>query len=123
MTMPSITPIDSTTERWRLTEDYAGEICGYQFVVPCGFITDGASIPRILWRLCGHPLSTKRFPAALVHDWLYSGNVPCTREFADGIYRDGLVALGFPRWKANLEYYTLRLFGGSHWKGENQENG
>ena len=55
-------------------------------------------------------------PAALVHDWLYSGNVPCTREFADGVYRDGLITLGFPKWKANLEYYTLRLFGGSHWK-------
>ena len=117
MTKPNVTPLDTETERWLLTADYADEISGFQFVVPAGFITDGASIPRVLWRICGHPMSTKRFPAAVVHDWLYSGNVPCTREFADGIYRDGLLLLGFPKWKANLEYYTVRMFGGSHRNG------
>ena len=117
MPMPKIEPVGAFDESWRLVEDYAGDICGFQFVIPAGFITDGASIPRSLWRICGHPMSTKRFPIALVHDWLYSGNVPCTREFADSVYRDGLVLLGFPKWKANLEYYMLRLFGGSRWKG------
>ena len=116
--MPRIEPVGTSDETWRLVEDYHADIGGYMIVVPAGFVTDGASIPRFLWRLCGHPMSTRRFPAAVIHDWLYSGAVPCDNKFADGIYRDALVLLGFPRWKAELEYCTLRLCGGAHWKGE-----
>ena len=49
-----------------------------------GFVYDGASIPRLLWRLCGHPLEAPRIAAALAHDWLYSSHV-CDRETADAI--------------------------------------
>ena len=56
-----------------LMEDWTVEVCGYRFTVPSGTRTDGASIPRFLWRVCGHPLEAPRLYAALLHDWIYGG--------------------------------------------------
>lgn len=86
--------------------------------IPAGFATDGASIPRALWRLCGHPLAAPRVYAAIVHDWLYSGGAPgMTRAQADAIYRDLLVCYGVPAAVAVVEWAALRLFGARHWRG------
>ena len=97
------------------------------FTVPNGTTTDGASIPRFLWRLCGHPLMVPRVYAAVLHDWLYScgpviehndGEEPrfVTRKEADGYYYALLRHFGVPAWAAAIEYCALRLFGGSHYK-------
>lgn len=88
------------------------------FCVPAMTETDGASIPRVLWRVCGHPLQYPRVYAALLHDWLYGGGgrETCpTRADADAVYRDLLIDLGWGRVKSYTEYCALRLFGGSHW--------
>lgn len=98
---------------WRIL--YRGE----WYMIPQGFLTDGASIPVWLRWLCGSPFAMPRFYAALVHDYLYSGgDSEATRADADDIYRDLQVALGIPRWKAYVEWAALRLFGKSHWHGE-----
>ena len=116
-------------EPWHISE-----VCGFSFIVPAGTTTDGASIPRFLWRLCGHPLQTPRVYAALLHDWLYSDfqlttaaihdskyydsalPTDLTRKEADECYRALLRHFGVPAWAATTEYYALRLFGGSHYK-------
>lgn len=89
---------------------------GPAFVIPNGFQTDGASIPRFLWRLCGYPLQAPRIYAAIVHDYLYSGFLPVSRAEADDIYRRLLVQYGWGSWKARIEYLALRMFGASHYK-------
>jgi len=112
-----------------LMEDWhVDNVLGYYFVVPRGTRTDGASIPRFLWRLCGHPLQAPRVYAALLHDWLYGGDGPedaseasawpcdLTRKEADECYRALLRHFGVPAWAATIEYYALRLAGGSHYK-------
>lgn len=102
-------------EDWRIDLDYNGKWF-LSLVVPSGTQTDGASIPRFLWRVCGHPLQHPRVYAALVHDWIYGGNVPTmTRATADSIYRDLLIRFGWGKVKAYTEYYALRIFGGGHW--------
>ena len=114
-----------------LAEDgHVIEVCGFTFPVPAGTTTDGASIPRFLWRLCGHPLQAPRVYAALLHDWLYGGdepgdssdvcNWPCdlTRKEADECYYAMLRHFGVAGWRAKIEYYALRLFGGSHYRKE-----
>ena len=40
----------------------------FALIVREGFTFDGASIPRALWRICGHPLEVPRVAAALAHD-------------------------------------------------------
>ena len=100
------------------------DVCGFRFVVPAGTRTDGASIPRFLWRVCGHPLMAPRVYAAVLHDWLYTGEESSTdgaqpddvtRKDADEIYYALLRHFGVPSWKAKIEYWALRLFGGSHY--------
>ena len=113
--LPKIQPSAEDGECWVLVEDFHVLVDGMMFTVPAGFKTDGASIPRFLWRLCGHPLETRRFPIAVLHDWLYEVDQGLTRQQVDEIYRDGLVSLGYGKWTANTEYYAIRLFGGSRW--------
>lgn len=113
--MPKVEPMLDGGECWVLVEDFHVLVDGMMFTVPAGFKTDGASIPRFLWRLCGHPLETRRFPIAVLHDWLYEADLGLTRQQVDEIYRDGLLSLGYGKWTAATEYYAIRLFGGSRW--------
>lgn len=107
-----------------LMEDWLVEVDGWRFAVPAGIWTDGASIPRVLWSVCGHPLQAPRVYAALVHDWLYGGFGPSvmTRREADAIYRDLLVLFGWGRVRAWIEWTAIRLFGWSHWTKRKKED-
>lgn len=89
--------------------------------VKAGFIFDGASIPRALWRVCGHPLEAPRIAAALAHDWLYAAHV-CDRKTADLIYRTILCVVGFAPWRATIEYAALRLAGGAAWRSHGADD-
>ena len=106
---------------------HINRVGGFSFTVPAGTTTDGASIPRFLWRVCGHPLQWPRVYAAMLHDWLYSGIDPVifvegacpsdlTRKEADLCYYFLLRHFGVPAWKAAIEYLALRWFGASHYK-------
>lgn len=114
--LPTLSPIIAG-DLWELSEPWQIRIYGDEATISKGFLTDGASIPRILWRVCGHPMSTKRLVSAIVHDAIYAGEIlGFNRQEADEIYRDSLIERGFAKWKAYLEYYTLRAGGSSHWR-------
>ncbi len=85
-----------------------------EFIVPAGFQFDGASIPRIFWRVMDTPFHPRYMPAALPHDRLYE-----THEFdkawADELFYKLLLAHGVPEMKARLMWRAVRLFGASHW--------
>ncbi|MCU7841914.1 MAG: DUF1353 domain-containing protein [Candidatus Thiodiazotropha sp. (ex Troendleina suluensis)] len=49
----------------QITED------GRALIVPAGYITDGASIPRFAWSIVGGPMSRPYLYAALPHDFRY----------------------------------------------------
>lgn len=94
-----------------------------KYTIPQGFVTDGASIPRFLWRICGHPMEAPRLHLAIIHDWFYSGGCPgVTRRFADAVFRDGQVCVGIRKTHAYVEWLALRLCGRSHWY-KNQQKG
>lgn len=89
----------------------------FDIYIFAGFKFDGASIPRVLWRLCGHPFTCPREAAALAHDWLYASHA-VDRETADKIYRELQKVLGINIISRNVEYWTLRVFGGFAWKSK-----
>jgi hypothetical protein len=89
--------------------------------VKAGFVFDGASIPRALWRLCGHPLEAPRIAAALAHDWLYAAK-EAERADADAIYKTICQWVGISSFCRNVEYMALRLFGWSAWNGHTAED-
>lgn len=99
-----------------LMEAWHVEVRGFEFTVPAGARTDGASIPRMLWRVCGHPLETPRVYAATLHDWLYGGGAGgITRKEADECYYALLRHFGVAGWRAKIEYWALRMFGAGHY--------
>lgn len=117
--LPQFLPpcVGAEKQEWTLVVEWAVTIDGKELVIPAGTTTDGASIPRILWRVCGHPMQSPRIYAALVHDYLYSiGGDDDARLRADKIYRDMLISFGVSCFAAYTEYYAIRWFGGSHWR-------
>ena len=81
-------------------------------IVPSGFITDFASVPRGLWNL--FPPSGRYTPAAVYHDHLYRLGTT-SREYADAEFLAGMTALEVPWWQRTLMYWAVRLFGRSAW--------
>lgn len=100
-----------------LMENWSVDVRGHQFVIAVGASTDGASIPRFLWRLCGHPLQAPRVYAALLHDYLYRNGwrLGISRKEADECYYALLRHFGIAAWRASIEYGALRVFGGAHY--------
>lgn len=97
-------------KHWELTEDLtlttpAGDV----IVVPAGFVTDFASIPRVFWSLIGDP-GGPWAPAAVVHDYLYrTGLLP--RAEADAIFRDVMAIHGIRGTKRWVMWATVRAAG------------
>jgi len=96
-TPPALLPLRSGERDgrtlWALRGDYAyfsDRFCKF-VVVPHGFVTDLASIPR-LGRLAYNPANYAE--AALVHDWLYAIGETGMRLSADQMFRDVLVETG-----------------------------
>lgn len=87
-----------------------------RIVVPAGYVTDFASIPRLFWRL--EPPLGPAGKAAVVHDYLYSTRGLAgryTRAAADGIFREAMGVLKVPAWKRSLMWAAVRVGGGGGW--------
>ena len=118
-------PVWGETDAVLMEDWHIEDVANFTFTVPAGTTTDGASIPRFLWRVCGHPLEAPRVYAAMLHDWLYAGVDPddtqgvkpseISRKEADLCYYFLLRHFGVCRFKAAVEYLALRMFGGSHY--------
>lgn len=79
-------------------------------VIPKGFSTDLASVPRLLWP--AFPPWEQYGPAALLHDYLYS--LPkWDRRRCDGVFREVMQQLGVGSLSRNLIYLAVRFGGGS----------
>jgi hypothetical protein len=80
--------------------------------VPKGFVTDLASIPRIpiIYLL----LNGFADEPGVIHDYLYSTGI-YSRAKADAILREACLTTGVPRWRAELIYLGVRLFGAPHY--------
>jgi hypothetical protein len=87
-----------------------GEI---RITVPAGFVTDLATVPRVLWPLMAP--SGQHQLAAIVHDYLYQCVGAVSRFLADAIFRDLMAHLDVPLWRRVSAYYAVRAFGGRHW--------
>lgn len=84
--------------------------------VPVGYLSDGASVPRLFWWLL--PPQGDYGQAAVLHDYLcehltqvkHGVTVPITRVQADDALRDAMVALGVPRWKRNVMFIAVAVY-------------
>ena len=127
-------------EDWTFTWNYT-EVVESCINVPAGFVYDGASIPRMFWRIFGVTPDGVHRAAAIVHDWIYTfdGDVPSgsitrsvlqpdctykkldtidkwTQKDCDKFFKKMLLDTPLPRWKVQTMYIAVRLFGWSKWK-------
>ena len=83
--------------------------------VPAGFVSDGASIPKIAWSIVGGPWTGKYRNAAVVHDYLYSVQT-FTRRITDREFLRGMKGLGVSWWKRRLMHRCVRLVAWIPWR-------
>jgi hypothetical protein len=106
--------------KWQLTEEFYFyfEEHGKRInvVVPKGFITDFASVPRILWSIL--PPTGRYTKAAVLHDYLYSNSskLETNRKQCDKMFLKGMEVLGVKRWVRNTIYRAVRIFGNKYYK-------
>ena len=82
-------------------------------IIPKGFITDFASVPRGLWTF--FPPDGQYTQAAVLHDFLYSTQM-FDRKDCDNIFLEAMAVLKVKRWKRTIMYWAVRVFGGWYWK-------
>lgn len=108
---------------WTLTEEfeyYRTDDPNSKIIVPKGFVTDFASIPRMFRHIL--PVTgTKRNPygkSAVLHDYLYDKTClyNYSRKEADDIFLEAMKAVGVSKFVRYLLYYSVRWFGKSHYK-------
>lgn len=98
---------------WKIAIDINGHI--HEIIIKKDFITDLASIPRLLWRIL--PPFGNYTNAAVLHDFLYFTAI-FDRETCDEIFYLSMKKDGVKRWKSYLMYKAVRYFGESYFNGE-----
>lgn len=100
--------------RMRLLEDFAYvDPKGKTWLAPKGYVTDGASIPRVLWTLVGAPYEGQYREAAVIHDYYcdtksaphqdvhrifyYANRAAGVSDFYSKVLYGGVLA-GGPKW-------------------------
>jgi len=93
---------------WILIADY---ICDDGTIIPRGFVTDYASIPRPLWLFLS---PTDLGDGPVEHDWKYRNGIG-SRLQVDRDFMTKMTADNVPAWKRRGAYYGVRTFGGGCW--------
>ena len=91
---------------------------GDKIIVPKGFKTNFASVPRLAKFYIDDDDWQIRAPS-VVHDYLYSAEsaeLGFTRKQADEVLLEAMMGLGMRKTKALLIYFVLRLFGGPNYE-------
>ena len=96
--------------------NYRVDYNGKTFLIPRGFESDGASVPRLFWSLVFSPTDSHAATAGICHDWIYRDQPEgWTREEADRMFYALLIEFGVNVASAQSAYLALRLFGGWAW--------
>jgi hypothetical protein len=82
-------------------------------IVPRGFVTDLASVPKIFWSVL--PRDGQYLSAAILHDYMY-WDQRCTRQEADLILKSNMEDFGVSGFNKTAVYQAVKLGGESSWK-------
>jgi len=109
---------------WKLTKGFEYHVGCYPsdevIIVPKGFVTDFASVPRVFWPIID-PVG-KHGKAAVIHDYCYA--TACYRRLrSDEIFLEGMEVLKVKKWKRISMYSAVVTFGWWAWyKHRRREN-
>lgn len=111
----------------RALEYQAGDDPNELIIVPAGFVTDLASVPRMVWSF--YPPDGPWAKAAIIHDFLYwtkgtgewHGRVGITRaeqysrKDADDILKEAMADRKVGKWEQFVIWASVRLGGAGGW--------
>ena len=102
---------------------YESDLLGAPVVVPAGYITDFASVPRL--PLAYLMAGDTAHEAAVIHDFLYTTHGldgrAITRAQADAVFREAIRASGDQMAPGWLMWLAVRVGGRSSWKAAGPE--
>ncbi len=98
--------------------DRGAKDSGNTTMVPIGFATDFASIPRPFWAIL--PKWGKYGNAAVIHDFLYFKQ-DLSRKEADDVLREAMGVLSVVPWQRCAIYHAVRWFGFIAWYANQQK--
>ena len=102
--------------KFKLCDNMIAHVDNQFQVVPRGFKTDLASIPRIMWPVFW-PDDYDTIAAAVLHDWHYCCDSEISRQRADDIFYYSLLKNGSSRLKAYIYYVSVRRMGWLYFTG------
>ena len=119
------------TRHWEIADDWAFSIEGKDYIIPQGFIFDGASIPKFLHTWLS-PTGVLLM-GGLVHDYAYKyerllkagqkeASDKMTQKEADIIFRDINIEQNGFHFLNYLAYWALRIGGFVAWNGHRKVN-
>ena len=97
------------------SHNYYVMIDGFSFIIPKGFLFDGASVPRPFWSIIGSPCEPDLMFAASIHDFLYWSRI-VSKSKADAYIKQALLADGVGTIRANTIYQAVNWCGGHAYK-------
>lgn len=101
---------------WILGDELVIRVNAMEVTVPRGFVTDGASIPRLGQLLTGWgPWDEPQRLPAIVHDWLYCQR-DTARTYADRAFRALLASEDAGWFRRTVMYWAVVLGGGSAYR-------
>jgi hypothetical protein len=107
---------DDSGRRFRLLAPFSVTITHdgetHQIIVPAGFESDFASVPRPFWSWI--PPHGRYLWASVVHDYLYAvgSRSGITRADADQVFYVMMIHAGVSKWRARIMYSAVRVGGG-----------
>ena len=108
---------------WETMFPYRVNFGGHTFLVPRHFESDGASVPRLFWRIVFPTTAPEAAAAGVCHDYIYRARPEgWSRKAADRMFLAFLLENGASYFAANAAYLAVRVFGGIAWK-ENARRG
>lgn len=84
------------------------------FLIPRGYVWNGASIPKVVRPLIGSPFDGPFVTAALLHDFLYETH-GASRTYADQLFHAELLTQGAGAVRAYTMYSAVRMFGAENY--------
>jgi hypothetical protein len=120
-----------TVRTWTIGNDWHFSVNGEDYVIPKGFVFDGASVPKFLASWLS-PVGVLLI-GGLVHDYIYKYKVlikkdkksatdEMNQKQADQLFRDINIEQNGFHFLNNLAYWALRIGGFVAWNGHRKRN-
>jgi hypothetical protein len=103
--------------RWQLVEPFEFSVDEKHYIIPVGFWTDFATVPRVGWPLIS-PYDLGIGPVS--HDYGYYTGLD-SRSYWDKVFLACMVKDKIPVWKRTSAYLAVDLFAGRVWNRYQKE--